>query len=60
MTRYISRQPPRSSDDDYYPEAHRTMTVHVTDDEPRDTGLVDSLGVPIMRLSDRAPMGFKK
>lgn len=55
--KYVSRA--RTEDDDWYGMSPRTMTVHVTDGDPVDTGLVDHLGVPIMRLSERIPMGFK-
>lgn len=56
--RYISRIRPKQLGDDYYQEPRETMTVHAVDDAPTDTGLVDDLGVPIMRLSDRGPLGF--
>lgn len=58
MTRYVSRLPSKA-EDEYYSDTPRTITVHVEDGAPSDTGLVDSLGIPIMRLSERVPMGFR-
>lgn len=59
MTRYISRIRSRA-EDDFYSDTRQTMTVIVEDSDPVDTGLVDHLGIPIMRVSERIPVGFKK
>lgn len=59
MTRYVAlARPKQHVSDDYYQEHRETMTVHAVDGTPSDTGLVDHLGVPIMRLSERGPLGF--
>jgi hypothetical protein len=34
------------------------MDVLVEDDQPEDTGLLDTDGNPILRASERIPMGF--
>ena len=59
MTRYISLRRPRF-EDDYYHDTPQTMQVIVEDSEPVETGLEDHLGIPIMRVPDKIPMGFKK
>jgi hypothetical protein len=38
----------------------RSITVHEREQRTADTGLVDSTGVPIYRVADRVPMGFRK
>lgn len=61
MSKYTTLPSPRPrADDDYYSDPPRTMTVMVEDGAPIDTGLVDHLGVSIVRLSERVPMGFKR
>ena len=45
-------------EDEYYIEPRETITVHVEDAAPVDTGLVDEHGVRIMRTPNRSPMGF--
>jgi hypothetical protein len=59
-TRYISRVPTKTirCEDDYWMAGRETLDVIIVSDDPVDTGLVDQHGVPIMRLSARAPMGF--
>lgn len=37
----------------------RDLTVYEVDDEPVDTGLVDASGLPIYRVTDREPIGFR-
>ena len=60
MGRYVAILPPRTvrASDDWWPEPRESFDVLVTDDRPIDTGLVDQHGTPIMRLSDRSPLGF--
>jgi hypothetical protein len=41
------------------PEPLPTITVWAQDDSPRETGLVTAQGVPIYRVQDREPIGFK-
>lgn len=45
----------------YPPETENTptMTVHDTERQPIDTGLVDAHGVPLFRMPDHRPMGFQ-
>jgi hypothetical protein len=57
--RYVaSTRPPRADDWDY-PDEHRTMSVIEDEAAPQATGLLDANGVPIYRVADRAPMGFR-
>lgn len=58
--RYISRVHPRlvRAEDEWYPENRERLDVIVVEDSPVDTGLVDHHGVPIMRITSRAPVGF--
>lgn len=48
----------RLFDEDDWSFGRESMDVIVQDDDPVDTGLVDQHGNKIMRLPDRAPMGF--
>lgn len=41
----------------YWDNGHQTITVH-EDDTPRDTGLLDAYGNPIMAFNVTAPIGF--
>lgn len=62
MSRYVAIiAAPKSWDshDGYNMGSRPSMTVHDADDAPQATGLVDALGVPLYRLSDRIPIGFK-
>lgn len=56
--RYVIR--PRAIDlgDDYWPDERLTLTILEEDIAPRDTGLVDQFGIPIVRLSPKIPAGF--
>ena len=58
--RYVSRIAVRAvhCEDDVWPMPRETIDVVVVEDDPVHTGLVDHLGVPIMRLSSKAPIGF--
>ncbi len=55
--RYITIRP-RQFDDWEFGVERQTMTVHVEDDDPVPTGLLDMHGVPLYRLPDRVPFGF--
>jgi hypothetical protein len=44
---------------DDYDTAPRSMTVVEAADQPHDTGLLDAAGVPLYRVADREPIGFK-
>jgi hypothetical protein len=46
--------------DDYYPEERLSLQVHVRDDAPRPTGLLDAAGVPIYRMPEVVPIGFMR
>lgn len=45
--------------DYYWHNSPATMTV-VEDDTPRDTGLLDAHGNPIMSVATMAPIGFTR
>lgn len=56
--RYVTRAQARYSvalDDDVQDHG---LTVFEADDEPTDTGLLDSTGAPLYRVHDRKPIGF--
>lgn len=50
--------PPRADADDWA-APHFTIVVLEEDHSPVSTGLVDARGVPIYRIADRVPMGFR-
>lgn len=59
--RYITRAPKWAirCEDDAWSFGRESVDVIITSDDPTHTGLVvDQHGVPIMRLSSRAPLGF--
>jgi hypothetical protein len=58
--RYVaSTRPPRADDWDGYPDEHRTMSIIEDTDAPQAPGLLDAAGVPIYRVADRNPIGFR-
>ena len=60
MNRYVAlAKPLRADDDDWYPDGHRSTSVLVTDDRPVNTGLFTATGIPIWRVIERGPIGFR-
>jgi hypothetical protein len=37
---------------------HTTICVHTDDPEPQETGLLDSTGAPLYRMSEKRKTGF--
>lgn len=61
MTRYVAipvKPIPRADAEDW-PEPHCSIVVLETDPAPVPTGLLDAAGVPLYRVADRIPMGFR-
>lgn len=58
--RYFTRaHRPRTCDDCFDYVMDDNITVYVDDNEPVDTGLVDSQGTPIMSVIEKEPVGFR-
>ena len=59
MTRYIAK--PATADGDWW-DAKATdylaKTVHVAEDSPRPTGLLDARGNKLFAVDDKPPVGF--
>ena len=55
----LARPPRTDAGDDHYRDGSRSMDVLVDDDRPHDTGLVTAQGVPIYRVTQRGPVGFR-
>ena len=59
MPRYVAMVRPRAwVSETHTPEDRPTCTVWVADEEPVDPGLVNAVGTPLFRVSDRLPIGF--
>ena len=54
--RYVTRPRASYDDDRIWPEQ---VTVHVPDEQPVKTGLVDQHGHDIYRVPERNPIGFR-
>lgn len=52
-------RPPKAEDEDEWRTNERSITVHESENEPVETGLLDRNGVMIYRVSDKRPIGFK-
>lgn len=59
----FSRRPraiePSHVDDHYWAHSPSSITIH-QDDTPRDTGLLDERGNPIMSVEAVGPIGFNR
>ena len=45
-------------DDYFHGQPRQPITVHEPDEEPIETGLLDSSGNELMRKAERRPIGF--
>lgn len=61
--RSFARRPkaiePSHIDEGYWETGHQSITV-IEDDTPRDTGLLDATGNPIMARNIMLPIGFNR
>ncbi len=57
--KYVTFNRPKVWFDDYSAEPLRTITVVETDGMPQETGLFTADGLPLYRVNDRPPLGFR-